>query len=162
MADEGENETCDQTRQNPRQVSLYYVALFCPRRIFSPGRHCYSLKETNTIYSRQLFSPYYIKSAYLKEMQRKRQTKFMHYPTKWNWSKRKQIYYQGSLYVFSGTKITRHFRGLQNSFQRIEYKNWYKLYQIRVFIWHRRSENSLFTTQHSPVNVRFLTVFIET
>ena len=36
----------DQTRQNPRQVSLYYVALFCQRRIFSPGRH----------YSRELFS----------------------------------------------------------------------------------------------------------
>ena len=35
-----------QTRQNPRQVSLYYVALFCRRRIFSPGRH----------YSRELFS----------------------------------------------------------------------------------------------------------
>ena len=150
MADEGENETCDQTRQNPRQVSLYYVALFCPRTIFSPGRHCYSLKETNTIYSRELFSYYYIKSAYLKEMR----TKFIHYPTKWNWSKRKQA----SLY----TKITLHFRGLQNSFQRIEYKNWYKLYQIRVFIWHRRSENSLFTTQHSPVNVRCLTIFIET
>ena len=115
-----------------------------------------------TIYSRQLFSYLYIKSAYLKEMQRKRQTKFMHYPTKWNWSKRKQIYYQALLYVFSSTKITRHFQGLQNSFQRIEYKNWYRLYQIRVFIWHWRSENSLFTTQHSPVNVQCLTIFMET
>ena len=26
MADEGEDETCDQTKQNPRQVRLYYVA----------------------------------------------------------------------------------------------------------------------------------------
>ena len=109
MADEGENETCDQTRQNPRQVSLYYVALFCPRTIFSPGRHCYSLKETNTIYSRELFSYYYIKSAYLKEMHRKRQTKFMHYPTKWNWSKRKQIWsssYEGWNVISIDDRVT--------------------------------------------------------
>ena len=26
IADEDENETCDQTKQNARQVSLYYVA----------------------------------------------------------------------------------------------------------------------------------------
>ena len=26
IADEDEDETCDQTKQNPRQVSLYYVA----------------------------------------------------------------------------------------------------------------------------------------
>ena len=156
------NLRSNQAKSPASKFILLYIALFCPRRIFSPGRHCYSLKETNTIYSRELFSYLFVKSAYIKEMQRKRQTKFMRYPTKWNWSKRKQIYYQASLYVFSGTKITRHFQGLQNSFQRIEYENWYKLYQIRVFIWHRRSENSLFTTQHSPVNVRCLIIFIET
>ena len=37
IADEDEDETCDQTKQNPRQVSLYYVAEFCRRIIFSLG-----------------------------------------------------------------------------------------------------------------------------
>ena len=48
MADEGEDETCDQTKQIPRQVSLYYVALFVGNNIFSTS-HFYSVKEGNTI-----------------------------------------------------------------------------------------------------------------
>ena len=50
MADEGEDETCDQTKQNPRQVSLYYSALFYQRIIFSLGSHFYSIKEGNSYY----------------------------------------------------------------------------------------------------------------
>ena len=44
MADEGEDETCDQTKQIPWQVSLYYVALFVEELIIFP------LQATSTVY----------------------------------------------------------------------------------------------------------------
>ena len=49
MADEGEDETCDQTQQIPQQVSLYYVALFVEEQYFLYKPLLQYIKEGNTI-----------------------------------------------------------------------------------------------------------------